>query len=91
MWRCFQFHILGMKWIFVSDGGSGSRTDALINSDLRIVEWLGWHLTSYATVVTRLVPFPKPIRFVDRSKAGNVMLLLVSGSFGYPSGLRLLV
>ena len=80
-----------MKWIFLSDGGSGSRTDALINNDLRIVEWLGWHFTSYATVVTRFVSFPKPILFVDRSNAKNVILLLCSMSFGCPSELRLLV
>ena len=82
---------LGVKWIFVSDGGSGSRTDALIKRYLRIVECLEWHFTSYATVVTRFVPFPKPIRFVDRSNAGNVILLLCSGSFGCPSVVRLLV
>ena len=77
--------------MFVSDGGSGPRTDTFINSDLKIVELLGWHLTSYVTVVTRFVPFSKPIYFVDRSNAGNVILLLCSASFGCPSGLRLLL
>ena len=75
----------------MSDGGSGSRTDAFIMSDLRIVEWAGWHFTSYATIVTRFVPLPNPICFVDTSNAGNVILLSCSGSFGCPSGLCLLL
>ena len=40
--------------------------------------------------MTRALPFSKPTRFVDRSKAGNTMVLFcVSGYFLLPSVLRL--
>ena len=64
----------GMKWMFVSDCGRGSKTDDFTRRDLRIVKWAGWHLTSYATVVTRFVPFLNPIHFVDKSNAGKIIL-----------------
>ena len=42
--------------------------------------------------MTRVLPFPKTTRFVDRSKAGTIMVLFyVSGSFLLPLGLRLLI
>ena len=76
----------------VSDGGSASKTDNLMKSDFRIVAWAGWHLTSYATVVTLFDPLPSPIRFVDKSNSGNMIrCLLVSASFSCPSGLCLLL
>ena len=62
----------GMMWMFVSDGGRGSRTDNFMRRDLRIVEWAGWHLTSYATIGTRFIPFPNPIHFVDKLNAGKI-------------------
>ena len=81
-----------MKWMFVLDGGRGSKTEDFMRIYLRTVEWAGWHYTSYATVVTRFVSFPNPIRFVNKSIAGKMTLFLFfSGSFSSPSGLRLLL
>ena len=82
----------GMKWMLASDGGSGSKIDDLKRRDCRIVDWAGWHLTSYATVVTLFDMLPISIRFVDKSNAGNMIRsLFVSASFSYLSGLRLLL
>ena len=81
-----------MKWVWLSEGCTGSNIDAWIRIDFSRAALSRWHLISYATAVTRLLPFPKPTRFVDRSKAGNTMVLIfVSGSFLLPSVLRLLL
>ena len=80
----------GMKWTVESEGGVLSNTDARVNSTLRRVLWSGWYFLSYAMVVTRWGELPKPTFVVDKSKAGNVMWLLMSssGTFGWPLVLR---
>ena len=78
--------------MLVSYSGNGYTTDDLIRRDLSKVEWAGWHLTSYAIVVTLLDLLPNPNLFVDKSNAGNtIRCWLVSTSFSCPSGLLLLL
>ena len=57
--------------MLVSDGRSGSNIDDLMRINLSKVEWAGFHLISYVTVVTLLDPLPNPILFVDKSNTGD--------------------
>ena len=77
---------VGVRW------WSWSNMDNLIRRDVNKVEWVGWHLISYATVMTMLDPFTNPFLFVDKSKEGNAIRWWISvASFSCPSGLCLLL
>ena len=77
---------VGVRW------WSWSNMDNLIRRDVNKVEWVGWHLISYATVMTLLDPFTNSILFVDKSKEGNAIRWWISvASFSCPSGLCFLL
>lgn len=73
----------GIKWMWLSDGDTRSNIDAWIVIDFSRVSLSGWNLITWATVVTQALPFPKPTRFVDRSKADNTMVLFYVSGFFY--------